>query len=79
MNAVTLKVTVSIIDQENYRAPVAIVEREVTRRFGTAAEALQFLGEMNREASQELEDATKMSAELDSSKDDSSRLFGGKL
>jgi len=79
MNAVTLKVTLHITDRENYRAPVAEMEREVTRRFGTAAEALQFLGEMTREASQELEDATKMYAELDSSKDDSSRLFGGKL
>ena len=40
---------------------------------------LRDAAERGRQASQELEDATKMYAELDSSKDDSSRLFGGKL
>ena len=79
MKAVELKVSFSISDRENYRSPVAESQREVTRRFGTSAEALQFLGEMNREAFQELEDATKMYAELDASKDDKNRLFGGTL
>ena len=77
MKALSLKVTLSITDRENYRSPVAEVEREVTRRFGTAAEALQFLGEMNREASQELEDGTKMYADYDSTKSESERAFGG--
>lgn len=77
MKALSLKVTLSITDRENYRSPVAEVEREVTRRFGTAAEALQFLGEMNREASQELEDGTKMYADYDSAKSESERAFGG--
>ncbi len=79
MNALSLKVTLSISDRENYRSPVAEVEREITRRFGTAAEALAFLNEMEREAAQELEDATKMYAELDSTKSDSERVFGGTL
>ena len=72
MKAVKLTVTLRV-DQ------AARVEREVTRHFASRAEALQFLGKMQSEATEELSDATHVYGELDSLKDDKNRVFGGTL
>ena len=80
MKAVRLTVTLKIDQAENFTSgPIARVEREITRRFASRAEALQFLGEMESEATQELSDAAQMFGELDALKDDRDRVFGGTL
>jgi|TARA_R100001530_G_scaffold35437_1_gene27614 hypothetical protein len=80
MKAVRLTVALKIDQAENFtNGPVARVDREVTRHFASRAEALQFLGEMQSEASQELSDATHVYGELDSLRDDKNRVFGGTL
>ena len=80
MKAIRLTVTLKIDQAENFtNGPVARVDREVTRHFASRAEALQFLGEMQSEATQELSDAAQMYGELDALKDDKNRVFGGTL
>ena len=80
MKAVKLSVTLRVDHAENYSTgPVARVEREITRRFTSKTEALQFLGEMQSEATQELSDAVQMYGELDALNDDAKRVFGGTL
>ena len=80
MKAVRLTVTLRIDQAENFNSgPIARVELEITRRFVSRAEALQFLGEMQSEATQELSDAAQMFGELDAIRDDSTRIFGGTL
>ena len=80
MKAVKLTVTLRIDQAENFtNGPVARVEREITRHFASRAEALEFLGTMQSEATQELSDAAQLYGELDALKDDRNRVFGGTL
>ena len=80
MKAIRLTVTLRIDQAENFtNGPVARVDREITRHFASRAEALQFLGEMQSEATLELSDAAQMLGELDAIRDDSTRIFGGTL
>ena len=80
MKAVRLTVTLKIDQAENFNSgPVARVEREVTQRFTSRAEALAFLSRMQSEATEELSDATHVYGELDALRDDRDRVFGGTL
>tara|TARA_R110002020_G_scaffold73444_3_gene188131 strand:- start:2036 stop:2332 length:297 start_codon:yes stop_codon:yes gene_type:complete len=80
MRAVKLSVTLSVTQAEGFgSSAIAKVDRVITRRFTSKTEALQFLGEMQSEATQELSDAVQMYGELDALNDDDKRVFGGAL
>jgi hypothetical protein len=80
MKAVKLTVSLKIDNAESFSGgAIARIERNVTQRFNTRYEALEFLAKMNAEATQELENATKMYGELDALKDADNRIFGGTL
>ena len=80
MKAVKLSVTLSVTQAEGFgSSAIAKVERDITRRFTSKIEAMQFLSEMQSEATQELSDAVQMYGELDALNDDDKRVFGGKM
>ena len=80
MKAVKLTVNLKIDNAESFSdGAISRVERNVTQRFNSRAEALEFLAKMQSEATQELSDAVQLYGELDASRDAGDRIFGGTL